>query len=527
MKKLFKIPTYLLFAAILFAACEGQEDALIDERLEDNPLPNPPAENYTAGDADFSNYVAIGNSLTAGYMDGAIYNMSQQNSIPALMNQAFYEVGGVENFQQPDINSENGYNSSASTETMVLGRFKLDTSIPGPSPTITGDPILPYTGNTSTLNNFGVPGVKVAHLLTPLASENPYYARFASNPGTSTILGDALSAEPTFFSLWIGNNDVLDYARGGAADPSLLTSTGDFQTYYQMVVSQLMTVSNLKGVAVNIPYILAIPYFQAISYDRIALDEATAGQASAAFAGFNAALDALVANLGHDADDAEARKVNYAAGANPILIYDEDLEDLGPKFDMLMGAGAVTPEQRAQLAPYEQSRPATENDIILMSAGRVLGTLADSSNPLSVIGVALPLGDEYVLTPQELVEVETARQTFNAIIEQVIEGTNDAAGETRIAFYDITANSSLFADVFGLSDGELGTKEGGTYLAPDFSPNGIFSTDGIHPNSRGNALLVNELLETIEDAFNANLPEVNVLDLPSVQVCAGDCVSQQ
>jgi len=83
-----------------------------------------------------------------------------------------------------------------------------------------------------------------------------------------------------------------------------------------------------------------------------------------------------------------------------------------------------------------------------------------------------------------------------------------------------------FADLFGV-DGELGIRIAGTLLQPDFSPNGVFSTDGIHPNQRGNAILANEIIEVIESKFGAVVPEVDVLNLPSVQLCAGDCVSQQ
>jgi hypothetical protein len=76
-------------------------------------------------------------------------------------------------------------------------------------------------------------------------------------------------------------------------------------------------------------------------------------------------------------------------------------------------------------------------------------------------------------------------------------------------------------------DGELGIRINGTLLQPDFSPNGVFSTDGVHPNPRGYAILANEFIRVIENNFGATIPRVDVLDLPSVQLCAGDCVSQQ
>ncbi|WP_020403253.1 SGNH/GDSL hydrolase family protein [Gracilimonas tropica] len=547
MKRLKKLSKLLLLTAVVFTGCEGQEQSLIDDRLANNPLPEPPSANYTAGEADLSNYVAIGNSLTAGYMDAALYDAGQQNSIAALMNSQFEVVGGTDSFNQPDINSENGFNTAVenpNSQLGVLGRFKLDTNIPGPSPVINGDPISPYSGTTADLNNFGVPGIQVGQLLTPATggpnspqnpAYSPFYARFASNPSQdgqtgSTILQDAISAEPTFFSLWIGNNDVLGYTISGATNDAIFTSTADYQTRFSAVINSLMQVPDLKGVVLDIPPILAIPYFRAVSYDQIFLDEQTAGALNQGFAGFNAALDAIVANLGHDADDAAMRKVNYEAGANPILIIDDNLEDLGPKFDQLEQAGAITAQQRAALVPYEQARPMmgdtqVGDELVLLSAGSVLGTLADPNNPQSQIGVVVPLGDEYTLTVDEIVEIETRRQTLNGIMQQIVQGAN--ANSTRIAFHSTNAATGTFADLFGLSDGVLGVRVSGTSLAPDFSPNGVFSTDGIHPNQRGNALLVNDVLETIESTFGASLPELNVLNLPSVQVCAGDCVSQQ
>jgi lysophospholipase L1-like esterase len=547
MKRFKQLSKLLLVAALVFTGCEGQEQDLIDDRLADNPLPGEPSTNYDNGEADFSNYVAIGNSLTAGYMDAALYNAGQANSVAAMMNAQFEAVGGTDDFKQPNINSANGFNTAVSNPNAqlgVLGRFKLDTSIPGPSPVVGGDPITPYSGTTSELNNFGVPGIQVGQLLTPAAggpnSEmnpafSPFYQRFASNPSAdgssgSTILGDAISAGPTFFSLWIGNNDVLGFAVSGATNDAIFTSTADYQTRFSAVITNLMQVPNLKGVVIDIPPILAIPYFRAVTFDNVTLDAETAGALNQAFAGFNGALDAIVQNLGHDAQDAAMRKVNYEAGANPILIVDDNLEDLGPKFDQLEEAGAISAQQRAALAPYEQARPMMGDipqlgdELVLLTAGSILGTLADPNNPQSQIGVVVPLGDQYTLTSDEIVEIETARQTFNGIMQQVVQGAN--ASSTRIAFHSTNAANGTFADLFGLSDGQLGVRVGGTNLAPDFSPNGVFSTDGIHPNQRGNALLVNDVLETVESTFGATLPEVSVLNLPSVQVCAGDCVSQ-
>jgi len=527
---------FLFSFFLVITACDGRLDTLVNERLEDNPVPDAVTGN--PGSANFSNFVTIGNSLTAGFMDAALYNDGQQNSVGALIATQLQFAGAPAAFNQPDINSENGFNTSVANPVngTVLGRFKLDTSIPGPSPVINGDPISPFGGNTANLNNFGVPGIVVGQLLTPdtgipgTAAFNPFYARFASNPGSSTILNDVIASQPSFFTLWMGNNDVLGFALSGATRSEILTSTEDFQQQFGAVVTALMANTQADGIVANIPPILAIPFFRAVPYNVIELDAQTAAALNQGLSGVNAALDAIVQFFGHPADDAERRKINYSEGNNPVLIFDPNLEDVGPKFDQLLAVGAITPEEREGLRPYEQSRPMTVNpqtgsELLLLTAGQVLGTLADPSNPQSQIGVVIPLEPRFHLTSQNIIEIETARLTFNGIIEATVQAANQ--GGVRLGLFDTNAPESAFLDIFGISDGELGIRIDGTLLQPDFSPNGVFSTDGVHPNQRGNAILANEFIRIIEETFDADIPDFEVLRLPSVQLCAGDCVSQQ
>lgn len=570
MKSFLKTTSLLLFAVFIAFACKDSYESLVDNRLEDNPPPSEEPVSGESGSADFSNYVAIGNSLTAGFMDGALYNLSQEYSLPALLAERMTYAGAPETFNQPDINSELGYNSAASDPQngVILGRYKLDTSIPGPSPTVGGELPTAYTGDKSALNNFGVPGIKVGHLLSPLVGDpnngNPYYARFASSPGSSTILGDAIATQPTFFTLWIGNNDVLQYAIGGASDPSQLTSVSDFGNYLlntqQSVIPQLMNNTQAKGVLATIPPVTVVPYFQAVPYNAIELSAEEAAQLDANFEqGLNPILDAIAANFpNHSQAEMDARKVNYQEGANPILVNDPTLDDLEDEFDQLEQMGAINAQQRAALVPYEQSRQLQAMQIqgqmvaelVTLPAGSVLGTEYDGdpdNGTPTTIGAIIPLGfpnpqnpdlgctqaqgDECYLTIQEQQEINARATQFNQIIGQAVAQNPD-----RLALFDITSgfpgnttNTEVqaFANLFGL-DGQLGINVGGQLLQPDFSPNGVFSTDGIHPNARGNAILANEFIRVIEENFEgADIPEVDVLDLPSVQLCAGNCVSQQ
>jgi len=52
------------------------------------------------GELNLDKYVAIGNSLTAGFMDNGLYREGQENSYPNILAGQFKKVGGG-NFAQP------------------------------------------------------------------------------------------------------------------------------------------------------------------------------------------------------------------------------------------------------------------------------------------------------------------------------------------------------------------------------------------------------------------------------------------
>lgn len=519
MKNNYTTRVFALSLGILGFACEGVEDELVQEAIDRNTT----TTTYTAGEADFATYAALGGAYTAGFMDAALYDEGQMSAYPALLGQQLVAAGLTISFSQPDIDAPNGFNIAISGNDPAnpeFGRFILDISIPGPVPVSPGNAITPFAGNKAELNNFGVPGATLASLLSPALASNPFYARFATSPGSSTVVGDALAVEPTFFTLWSGSDEVLRYAQRGGVDtsPLELNPQAAFTAAYANVVGQLVQ-SGAKGVVINLPPALLTPFFRAIPWNPIPLSEEQAQALNGGFAGYNAALDAIVANLGHDAADAARRKITYSSAApNPILILDETLESLAPKFDMLQQAGAITAAQRQALQPFVQARPATATDLVPLSTRPSLGQDLNPAAPgTALLGISVPMGDQYILIPQEQAEVVTAEATYNAIIAGIADAT------PGVEMFDI---QPLFADLAGLTaaqaamlaltpaaqeaaDGALGIVYEGVRIAPDFSPSGLFSTDGIHPNPRGHAIITNELIEFINSAYGSNIPSLN------------------
>ncbi len=522
------IKHYLLaLTAVVFITACDEDTTLIDEQLAQNPLPG--ATTGEPGALSFSKYVSLGNSIAAGFADGALYTNAQERNFASFLATQLQITGvGGGDFNQPDINSANGFSSAGEDgipgTSDDLGRLVLSLSQQRPVPTA-GQVPGEFTGSKSALNNFAVPGMRLVDAADPLlAVDNLLYGRFASSPGTSTVLGDALAASPTFFTFELGANDVLQYAVAGGVDPAAITSQGDFTVALQNALGALVG-SGARGVVMHVPVILTAPFFRAVPYNAAPLTSAQAGALNTAFEGFHNALDALVGILGHDATDADRRRVTFAEGQNPLLIFDASLEDLGPKFDLL----GLPAQQRAALAPYEQSRPAVEGDLPLLSAAVEIGRDILGNGTL-LSGISYPIGNEFVLTQAEQVNVVTARATFNGVISAVVAGINTGAGATVLAEYDVNV---AFADAAGLTsalatalalspaaiaaaDGVQGIVVDGVSLSPDFSPNGIFSNDGIHPNPRGHGIITNGIIDLINATWGATIPKMNVLARRSV-----------
>jgi hypothetical protein len=339
----------------------------------------------------------------------------------------------------------------------------------------------------------------------PLGLANPYFARFASSPATS-ILQDAAVQNPTFFSLWIGNNDVLGFAVSGGAgtdqtgnlDPTTytrndITDPNVFANVYNILL-QTMTANGAKGVVANIPDVTALPYFTTVPYNPIPLDAATAAVVNQAYLPYNGGIQGALAALSgtglFTAEEAARRTINFTAGQNAVVIVDEDLTDLG----------AINPA----FAALPKYRQATAEDLLVFTSQTILGTLADPNNPTSINGVAVPLADQWVLTPEEQLAVATATQSYNQTIAAL-------ASQYDLAFFD--------ADAFYNSIIEVGvTLPDGSKLTGTYGTGGGFSLDGIHPSPRGSALLANQFIKVVESKYGAALPEVDPLEYTGLYI---------
>ncbi len=500
---------WLLLVSLAFVACSKSDDTTVVPNSS-NGLP------LTSGSANFSNYVSLGNSLTSGYSDGALFIEGQKGSYPAILAQQFAQVGGGA-FTIPFMNDNVGGLLLAGTPIQSPRLYFNGT---GPV-TVAGTPSTDVINHlTGPFNNMGVPGAKSFHLIAPgygnvagvaTGQANPYYVRFASST-TSTVLGDAMAQNPTFFSLWIGNNDVLAYATSGGTgtnqagnlDPTTygsndITDPNVFASVYNTLVTQL-TSNGAKGVVANIPYVTSVPFFTTVPTNPIpGLPAASAAQLNQLFG----AINQITTALGQPsrfvtivADDNNPATVEQ----NPLLIYDKSLPNLSAYI-----TGALTPVLGSATAGYVgsiygQARHASNatatRDYVLLTSQSVIGTTQSGApSPFNTVGVSYPMADSTVLTASETAQVITATDAFNATIQGLATAKGLAFVDAN-TFLSQVANGGISANAFTMTS---------TYVTGN-----AFSLDGVHPSPRGYALIANKFMEAINATYGSNLKAVDL-----------------
>lgn len=522
MNRIYKF-TILTIAATVLVSCN--EDEVLASWIEDNPAEEVVVETGDAGSLDLTTYVALGNSLTAGFTDGALYPLGQANSYPSILAGRFAIAGGGE-FNYPNISSGNGYGGGAPGSEVGKAFIDVAAALANPANAIQFTSGSALSANTNTgLNNFGVPGARIVDATNDLyghaSAGNPFFANFASSPGSSSMLADAIAANPTFFSVWLGSNDVLGYATSGGLDEAMITSQADFQNALISILGGL-SAGGAEGVIVNIPPVHLAPYFQIVTslsggvnlLPAGSIDAATAAflNSGDAYGAYNDGLDQMV-GLGQITQaEADIRYITFTGDvANAPVITDESLTDLS-------GFGLES------MRPARVDATTGQFDLFPLPALSAVGVDAGSG----VQGVAVPLADQYTLTISEQVSVITGYATFNATINGVL------ASFPNVKLVDV---GPMFADVFGLipaqaaglqlsaaaqasADGVLGIEIDGYNMVPldlgDNLFNSIWSADGIHPNQRGAAIIANEIIAVLNAEFAADIPMAAVIDYPSI-----------
>ncbi len=436
MKNKFKIILIILIPVMMFFGCKERTD-----------LTGPQS---VSGSADFSTFVAIGNSLTAGYESSALFESAQTYSFGNLISQQVNTE-----FVQPLI-----------SDPGIGGQIKIVSLSPfvtTQEPQQAGNPInLNYP---APYNNLGIPGIVLADVMNSTStatsySKSPFIDIVLRGQGTQFQQAQALN--PTMVTLWIGNNDVLGFATSGGVRPTEPTPSATFGSLFGQLADNLAA-TGAKVVVANIPDVTAIPFFTTVGPGFAQLLTSAGAQ------GFYYQDHNYQPTVG-----APSQLANYSLLLT--LVSQSYLADFGRPSGKFYSDNGIPPA----LVGVDTTKP--------------FG--ADPGNP---IPNALIL---------DAAEIQTAAQSTSAFNASIAAAVNNHS--SQFALVDI---NSFFNNI-RVSDANGGTEFGGIMFTTAFVTGGLFSLDGVHPTAQGYAIVANEFLKTINSKFGANYKLVDIANIP-------------
>lgn len=431
--------------------------------------PKEPNIVISAGNTDFSKFIAVGDGHTSGYMDDALYSIGQENSLGTILQRQLSLVGA----QDPVVpwTGVNNVGINWSGQSRLILGYKTDCqgaealspvriNASGELEALTTSAYNP----NAKFSNFGVPGLRTIDLTSALLGDpnylnyNPFFGRISMDqlnaPGSgmwSSLQENIFDGGyPTFCSVYLGIEDVLPFAKSGATSNAMSPVVGFPGIGFEESIGQFceqLYAQNVKGVIATIPDVTDWPYFTTIPYNGLKLDAEKA-----------ASLNQIYNPLGY----------SFTVGDNAFMIEDPNAGMFGV-------------------------RPAQPGEKILLSAPL-------DSVKCHQMGSIFPFRNEFVLTLDELATIQTRIDEFNAIIREKASSYGFALVETQPFFSKL----------------ESGIVFNGVTLSSKFVSGGTFSLDGIYLNPRGNAMLANEFIKAINQKYNSKVPQINVLLYNSV-----------
>ncbi|MBN8706291.1 MAG: hypothetical protein J0L62_10500 [Bacteroidetes bacterium] len=446
MKNMTKFAYLSTFGILVLAGCSDFEDHKKD---------------VNTGSADFSKYMAIGNSITAGYQSGALYEEAQRAGYTVLLAKS----AGVSGFEIPTLSGEG-----------TGGRLKWDGSFsPSGSPVLVAVPLATSSeiferainkGLARPYNNMGIPGsVLVIPGSAPLGYATDFFDVKINSTGTDAVVGPggvggsrnnglfALTLrspgsslwlsmkgyQPKVVSFWLGNNDVLGYATSGGVSPSAPTDASVFQTKYQQIADSISGLaSQPKVVVATIPDVTSIPFFTTVNVS-------------------------LVGKI-------PSGKIYYSHSSGSVDSIYVDATTLAS--GKIYNRGMIT----------------------LLGASAI----GNGTSTFAGLAKAVPLGSQYVLDPAEIVIAKTAVAQFNGSIKGIAATKGWAVADVSAEFTAVAAG------------GANGKYYMGQKVTAAFITGGLFSYDGVHPSSLGQALIANYFVQAINAKYGAALKQVEL-----------------
>jgi len=414
--RLHQIAASLLLALPIMAGCKS-DDSLNAPNVID-PM--------------FRRYAALGNSITAGFQSLGINDSTQRRAYPALLAAAMGTSFTFPTLSRPGC-------PPPFTNNVTQARVGNGTAT-----TCAGNAV-----PRELLNNLGVPGNAVGTLLSNFGG-----LPSAFDPLKTLMLGGRTEIElmmklqPTFVTIFIGNNDVLGafISLTNAGDSTLITPVPQFTADFDKVADSV-TATGANVAVVSVGSVTYIPF--------------------ASPGGIYYCLK--------NADPVCTTVVNPPIPQNPIL------------------GNLATFTVTAACAP--QNGGFTFQVPWPIALGKVQAAVGGTPSSLDCADQPSVIG------PEEMAAMQTAVTGYNQHIQSVAQARGWAYVDINPAFAQLKAQGQIpvFPDVSGV------------FIPPPQGPQPIrfgpiFSLDGIHPSSTGQRMIADSIASVINQTYGTSLP---------------------
>ncbi|MTI31695.1 hypothetical protein [Xanthovirga aplysinae] len=216
-----------------------------------------------------------------------------------------------------------------------------------------------------------------------------------------------------FFTLWIGNNDVLNYA---FADKEAPTSVDEFSSYIEGVIGGLKAANpEVQGALLNVPDITSIPYFDYVGWNGLVIDGATADVLNATYKGNiePGILEAVKLGV-----ITEGVRIKVVAGIALELVKAQLMDPNGPNMSEEQALAYLdTAEGQAQvdaLIDSYENRTLPEDDLAAYDAA----VAVEMENQQPIIVATLDGYNNGLLPEEDMLMLQAAiEEQFNITIE--------------------------------------------------------------------------------------------------------------
>ncbi len=453
------LATTLLAALPLIGACDSQS-------LQ------PPE----AVDGIFVRYMSIGNSITAGFQSGGITEALQRQSYPVLLATQMgltVDAEGAE-FNAPLMNAPGcppPYTNIFTQERVM---------------DLPDEACYLRQATPEYLNNVAVPGAAVIDALTNLGAESNANALTTLFLGGRTQLEVAAGLQPTFVTVWTGNNDALGAitATADAGDDSYITEPATFASRYNSMMDSLDAIGTIEGGAlIGVVQVGLAPYL-------------TQGRAWAAFeVGFDAQvhqqLDAAFQDLTGGSSlpfTANIFDVN-ANCATGFQVIPGTSDTAWASIPFHLG-GTVLSSASARAAD-----PAVIDSIFSVALGDPAATLP--------VPDSLDCTSEAAVSVGEMVDLIVAVASYNATIQEAANDRGWVYLDPNELLGQLAADTSAIRPFPAFP----GTAAESVTLNSPFGT--ALSLDGIHPSASSHVAVANALIAAINAEYGTNIPLVD------------------